>query len=368
MRPALLRLGAVLAGLGLLAAAWLWLPDALGMSRAKPPVSVCTLDAPCRFRVMFAYTAAGLAQLEAPARDRAALRPCFQRYGDWGYCLARRMARENVEALSRAFEASGITQVSGSRRSIAFLPGEVTATASPGLDAGEDMRLDNGSSYGLGAAFNGQMLDWLEGQGQITRWGREHQFIVVFTGLQGPLGGCAANSVSRDGLVLIPGCVAWNYLEGTGADRTEELLFLHEIGHGFGAWHNDYGNPQPCRMAQQSGFAADACAWETCTDGAACARSRLIDEPKAFCTLVGQYNLGSGDTFCRAHHGGLQGSGWIEEYSHPGPCRTPGWERFACGDAGHDAVRQMRWRAPQLATQRAGGAIVFLGFEHARAR
>ena len=169
------------------------------------------------------------------------------------------------------------------------------------------------------------------------------------------MGGCVANSVSRDGLVLMPGCVAADYLAGRGADRTEELLFLHEVGHVFGAWHNDFGNPQPCRMAAEHRDAPTACAWETCTDKAPCPRSRLIDEPNAFCTLVGQYNFGSGDTFCRAHRRGEQGAGWIREYSHPGACHTPGWGAWPCGDAGHDAVSAMKARASRVAAQRAGG-------------
>src|SRR5262249_38098092 len=154
-----------------------------------------------------------------------------------------------------------------------------------GRDPAPDSDADN---FVDGGRFNGLMLDWLRGRGEMRRWSRANQVIVVFTGLQNPLGGCVANSVQRGGLIGGPRCTI------SDSGRNEELLFLHELGHDFGAAHNDWANPQPCGDAATG---ASNCAWETCLDGP-CGRERLMDEPAAFCTLVGQYNYGSHDTFC----------------------------------------------------------------------
>jgi hypothetical protein len=310
------------------------------------PVKACTAANPCRIHIRFGYTKRGFEGMWPLTRgDERALAPCINTRRDVRRCLLDRVAKENTAALRLAFQRSGLSGTAQHPTvlldySVATKPSDAYFSANTDVDAGPIP----------GGLFNRRLLDELNTTLPILT-GRS-QIVVVFSGLTGMLGGCVANSVSREGLVILPACLTNHYAAKPDWAQAEQLIFLHEVGHVFGAAHNDNGNPQPC-IPGKGALSPPACAWEQRLDPGPTDRAALQLEPRAFCTLVGQYNYG-GDTFCRAHRGGENGGGWIREYSHPGKCRTPGWEAYDCGDAGHDAVSVMNRRLPFVAARTAG--------------
>lgn len=332
-------------------AAWRFWPA----GEASGPVADgrCTAEAPCRVRILFQYTQAGLAQLQPrTVNERARLKACYAEHGDYGFCMINQIAKDDTAALEQAFLRSGVTEVTDGRPNIVFEAPAVPLTPSNGVDWADPMRLDAYGAYADPAEFNVRLLDALPKNRLMKRYAKDYTLVVVFTGLVDQVDkGCLYNSVSRWGYVVLPGCVTAGYLLHPRLALEEQLLFLHEAGHIFGAAHNDNGLPQPCAQAARSGFSPTACAYEACLDKA-CDKAGLELEPRAFCTLVGQFNYGGQDSFCRAHRGGEMGSGWVREYSHDGSCRTPGFEGRRCGDAAHDAATAMRarvWRVTHTA-------------------
>ncbi len=320
-------------------------PSLSGLRRDLTPADQrrCAADRPCRIRILYAYTAAGLAELEPrTAGEKAALAPCHARTGDYGVCVLERIAADDTASLDAAFRRSGITRLEGGRPDIVFETIALPAHAVAGLDvagAADGPSMDQPSNYFPAPEFNRRMLGWLPATRLFRHEGRDAALVVVFTGLRDPSRACIYNSVQLSGIIVLPGCMAGGYTGDAALRLREQILFLHEAGHAFGAGHNELGLPQPCKPGPTR-----ACAWEACV-GRVCSPDDLVEAPDAFCTLTGQYNYGYADRFCRAHRRGEQGSGWILEWSHPGPCRTPGLETEACGDAGHDAVSVMRSRA-----------------------
>jgi hypothetical protein len=320
---------------------------------APPPEGRCTAAQPCTIRVMFYYTQEGLAALQPRTRaEQAPLKTCYDRVGNYGICLLGRVARDNVAALRDAFLRSGITEVTAGRPNIVFAPAALPAEGALGVDLRGMQRIDVPSGWFNAPQFNVRLLNALP-KAPLMRQARSMNLVVVFTGLKSPDGDCIANSVHRDGLILLPGCLTNGYLASPERAFGQQLLFLHEAGHAFGAFHNDTAAPQPCKDAAKAGFDPRSCAWETCTDRR-CTPVQMAMTPNGFCTLTGQFNYGYNDTFCRAHRKGEMGSGWIREWSHPGKCRTRGWERWDCGDARHDAVSVMKGRVWRVAHSAAG--------------
>lgn len=296
-----------------------------------PSTSPCTPKQPCEIRLLF--TATDMASRSMPKG------------------LLARVARDDVEALREAFIRSGVTQIQDARPSIVFA--EPIILDRP-VDAGRINRVDMPSGWGDPVGFNQRMLRWLPGAERLKGPARQVNIVVVFSGLHGRGGECWANALAGNGYLTIPGCLLNGYDRDPTIALNHKIMFLHEAGHLFGAFHNDNGDPQPCRNAARSGMAATSCAWEQCT-GRSCNAEELRFATDAFCTLVGQYNFNrgpNGQSYCRAHRGGEAGSGWILEYSHPGKCRTPGFEAFECGDAAHDQVSAMKRRARAVARQR----------------
>jgi hypothetical protein len=290
----------------------------------------CTPAQPCEIRIAFAATDSAARGMPEGLLDR--------------------VARDDVAALRAAFQRSGVTVIEAGEPDIVFVPPVVVERP---IDSGQIDRFDMPASWSDPVGFNEAMLRWLPGARHLRATARRVNLAVVFTGMRGPDGACYANAVAGSGYLVIPGCLLDGYAGDAHIAWNHRIMFLHEAGHIFGAFHNDNGDPQPCRDAARSGKAANSCAWEQCL-GRACSADQLQFARDAFCTLVGQYNYNrgpDGESFCRAHRGGENGSGWILEYSHPGKCRTPGYEAFDCGDAGHDQVAVMRRQAPVVAGQ-----------------
>lgn len=291
----------------------------------------CTPAQPCEIRIAFAATDSAARQMPAG--------------------LLKRVAREDLTALRRAFRISGILEGRPGAPNIRIVQPIVVDRP---IDANQLDRVDMPASWGDPVGFNQRMLHWLPSAKHLKPTARQVNIVVVFTGMQGSDGACYANAVAGSGYLVIPGCLLVGYEADPVIRLNHKIMFLHEAGHLFGAFHNDNGDPQPCRDAGKSGKAATSCAWEQCI-GRTCTAAELQFAPDAFCTLVGQYNFNHGPdgrSFCRAHTGGFQGSGWILEYSHPGKCHTPGFETEACGDAAHDQVSAMKRAAWQLARRR----------------
>ncbi|MDQ0464184.1 hypothetical protein QO010_001965 [Caulobacter ginsengisoli] len=312
---------------------------------SQPATGACTADAPCEIRILFAYTSQGAKVLQ-PSLDfeREAIASCAKTGRDPSLCVLDRVANEDVAALRQAFLTSGVTQLTDGRPNIVFAPPVVMDRA---IDEGAAMRLDTPANYGSPSAFNKQLLGWLPEARSLRGKARKVNLVVVFTGMRGPEDACYADSLQNNGYILMPACLVRGYVAVPRIAFDHQLLFLHEVGHLFGAFHNDNGNPQPCSVAAASRRDPRGCAWEQCL-ARQCSTEQLAEAPDAFCTLVGQYNYNGGPTgerFCRAHRAGEQGLGWIREYSHPGKCRLRGYEAYDCGDASHDAVGVMRARA-----------------------
>lgn len=333
----------------------LWAPA------ASSQASTCTPETPCRVRVLIAYTMEGLAQLERAAsvrlpQDRAArLRTCTEQVGNRTHCFLAQVATADQAALTEAFRISGITDNDrdGAHRSIVFDFDLIPVGAS--IDARESMRIDRDNNYVGAASFNACLLKRLGARSNApdtcnptdrssaTHWARGYQIVVVFTGLRSP-NGCIYNSIENDGVILIPACMTRGYFNRPVPQA--QLMLLHEIGHTFGAAHNDNARPQPCGTPLR-GLSATGCAWEQCLRP----RCDLRTTTDAFCTLVSQYN--TTDTFCRVYRRGEGGTGWIREYSHPDNCATEGYRDYPCGDARHNARDAMRERAWTVAHSQA---------------
>jgi len=324
------------------------IPDVLSPTRTEP----CSIEDPCRIRIAFAFTEEGRrAMTPATPEELALVAPCVRSGADPALCLLRRVAQDDVAALTTAFRRSGLIEERDGRASLSF-EAQVVEEA---IDGGPQMRIDIRSNHGAPPEFNRSLMNWLPDSRGLRRQAPEANIAIVFSGLRGPAGECFANSLASRGYVTSPACLLRGYHRKPVA-AAHRIMALHEVGHLFGAFHNDFGDPQPCRDAARSGHSTTACAWEQCK-GRTCTREELMFAKDAFCTLVGQYNYNRGPTgrsFCRAHEGGEDGTGWIYEYSHPGKCRTPGFEAFDCGDATHDAVSAMRKRAPFVASRKAG--------------
>lgn len=333
MKRVLLVAGALAA---LAAVAWVGLVVMANMGIAfsirgpAPRNGDCTAASPCEIRIAFAATDSAARQMPAG--------------------LLKRVAREDLKALRRAFRISGVLDGRPGAPNIRIVQPIVVDEP---IDAFQSDRIDMPAAWSDPAGFNARMLRWLPGARRLKATARKVNIVVVFTGMLGPNGECRANAVAGGGYLVIPGCLLNGYDDPKVA-LNHRIMFLHEAGHLFGAFHNDNGNPQPCRDAAKSGKDAASCAWEQCT-GPSCSPQSLRFATDAFCTLVGQYNFDqgpNGKSYCRAHTGGYQGSGWIMEYSHPGKCRSPGYEAFDCGDANHDQVSAIRRTAPRVAAQR----------------
>jgi hypothetical protein len=312
-------------------------PPASGSAPQKTAAPPCATQSPCRLLIRFGYTTKGLNGLQPSSPlTHSAVAGCRRTRRERQLCLLDRVAARNTASIRRAFRASGL---SGTRQWPTVVFDYSVDTAPSDSPGGTDI---DGNEMD-GATFNNRLLS------EIAKTkpdlAERAQIRVVFTGLGAVLGGCVANSAARDGVIVMPAC-----LSGYAAD-IEDLLFLHEAGHTFGAAHNDNGAPQPC-VATAGALGPPACAWEQRLDPGPTDPASLRLEPRAFCTLVGQFNYWA--DFCRAHKGGENGGGWIREYSHPGKCRTPGWEAYDCGDATHDAVSVMRRRLPYVAARTAG--------------
>lgn len=354
------------------------------MPAPPPPPAVaaptCTVAAPCRINVLFAYTSAGLEQLRLaadgqrdqlarvlpdPARAMARLRTCFASGRHHGVCLLNEIKVANVRALANAFQVSGITDIAGTHASIVFAG--TTWTGQP-IDTGDSVRQDAVEAYGSWPSFNSCMLAWLGGTDQARDWnrnpiqcrrqdrsawmqatGRSQQIVVVFTGAHYARGGCGPESAANAGIIVTAACQAVAYDD-------EENMVLHEVGHVFGAWHNDNAGEHGQRCTQND----RGCAWEACLRrSTTCTPDNLVFAQDAFCTLVGQSNylsdFNNHYSHCAAHRGGENGSGWIREYSHPGLCHLAGFTHETCGDDDrHNAVAEMRRMAPWVAAMRAG--------------
>ena len=345
---------AVLIVLGLLAAGGWALHRSGGLSIfGLDGAPDCTAERPCRLTVAFAYTREGAAAMRPQhALERKGLETCLAAGGDPSYCLLSKVAQEDVAALREAFRRSGLLTDAAGRRFVEIAPAMVVVEP---IDGGSEMRIDIRSNHGAPAEFNRSLMAWLPDARRLRSLAKDADVVVVFSGMRGPEGECYADSLASRGYAILPGCT----LRGYAAPQVtweHRLMALHEIGHLFGAFHNDAGWPQPCRDAARSGHDPTACAWEQCK-GRVCSQQELRYARDAFCTLAGQYNFNAGptgDSYCRAHTGGENGRGWILEYSHPGKCRTPGFEAYDCGDAGHNAVATMRRRIPVVAARSPG--------------
>ncbi len=298
----------------------------------------CTPEAPCRIRILFGATRRGLEAIRASNIDLR--RGCAHGVG----CLLPDVAKADTEELARAFEVSGVSQTSQGKRSI-----ELTYDVLPmPIDDEEAAPIEDAHPEFPASKMTYSIKDRLPSVKRLHDAAKAqpaYNAVVVFG--RTSIVGCYMNSLSGSGYVVLPACTTDGFWADKDARLKHVLLFLHELGHVFGASHNDAAHLQPCTTAQ-------ACAWEQCTDKR-CTPEELAYAPHAFCTLVGQWDVLDPDgraSGCLAHTDGEQGTGWIREYSHPGSCRSPGFERFQCGDARHDAASVMRAGASRVARAR----------------
>jgi hypothetical protein len=324
---------AVLAVLGILAWVGVTIMANVGVDVSlntpgdRPRAGACTPADPCEIRFAFAYT-------QSATRD---LPPG----------LLIRVAREDLKAFRKALRISGVLQGRPGQPNIQIVQPVVLDRA---IDARQASRVDQPAGWRDPVGFNQRMLQWLPTTKALEPTARKVNVVVILTGLRGANGDCYANAASGDGYIVIPACLLDGYATDPKVVLGHHIMFLHEAGHIFGAFHNDAGDPQPCREATRSGKDPTSCAWEQCT-GRTCTAEELRFAPDAFCTLVGQYNYKRAPGGCRAHTGGYQASGWIMEFSHPGKCNSPGYEAYDCGDANHDAVSAIRRAAPRVAAK-----------------
>ena len=301
--------------------------DVVRLSEDPQPrgaAGACTAEAPCEVRIAFAAT-------DFAARSMPEGR-------------LRRVAEDDLAALRLAFRRSGIEHVAIAAPTVLERP----------IDAGQMDRVDAPANWTDPVGFNQRLLRWLPKAKGMRGPARRTNIVVVFSGFRGPGGACYANALAGGGYVVVPACMLDGYATDAEARMAQKVMLLHEIGHIFGAFHNDHGNPQPCREASRFGKEPTSCAWEQCI-GRVCDAEELFSAPDAFCTLAGQYNYDAGPegrSHCRAHTGGEEGSGWILEYSHPGKCRTPGYEAQDCGDAAHDSAGTIQRMAAKVARTR----------------
>lgn len=366
--------------------------SATPVARAPAATPTCGSEYARCIRILFTYTRRGLAQLaHAGEGRRAELLPCIDRARRdrpslgiapiTGYCMAELMARRDAASLRQAFRVSGVAPDVG----VIGVVNPINRAAA--VDEGEDNPVDDGRGYASLSHFNDVLLNWLtgtsnrdetidfrgRGSSRIREWGSHYQIIVVFSGLVRAGGPCPAEAVAspRYGVLTVAGCSA-----AAGGPRTmptgvkQEIMFLHEVGHVFGADHDDNADcteedsPGYCRQPhtrdlQPCAPNSHACAWEVCVTRTpqglrqvACERAQLAATRDAFCTLVGQWNVSQ--RHCISHRQGWRGTGWIREFSHPGPCNTEGYTAIQCGDERHNATAAINANVTTIANARAG--------------
>lgn len=343
-------------------------------------------------RILFTYTQRGLAQLARAGEGRSPeLQPCIDRVrranreraisAIRGYCMAELMARRNAASLQQAFRVSGVSPAVG----VIGVVNPIERAAA--VDAGETDRVDDGQGYANLSHFNSVLIHWLtgtsnadrtidfrgRGSARIREWGGQYQIIVVFSGLVRAGGPCPVEAVAspRYAVLTVAGCSA-----GAGGPRAmptavkQELMFLHEVGHVFGADHDDNAD---CTEEDSRGYCRQphtrdlqpchpnsrTCAWQACVvrtrqglRQTACQPAQLATTRDAFCTLVGQWNVSQ--RHCISHRQGWRGTGWIREFSHPGRCNTEGYEQIDCGDQRHNATAAINANVATIASARAG--------------